>query len=268
MNKQELYQQALRLKEERGWGGKRIGAYLGIDSSTARRWINGTQMPRKERPRVDLSPSPELAELLGILLGDGYIYYPTSYTRRRAYIGLSCKDEKLIEEFIRCSQAVGCTVGSVCRKRKTQLTQIRVYSMRVCNWYRSLSFNTINALGLLYPRDLLRGLFDSEGHVAYDKNHCEIQFTNKDRRVINLFTSLSHALGFSFRQRTRPDGIMDCRMFGKENICSFLSEIKPTIKRKQGIGYECAGNWSNGSFGLKAYPQVAGKGTQSLCPLP
>ena len=105
----KIYREALRLHAE-GYGCKMIARILSVSPSTVGDWIKGRYSPYGPRPPelppprhkpgpkpVELKPTPELAYVIGAVLGDGY-------ASRRGYsfaITLRAKDREFVEEFAR-----------------------------------------------------------------------------------------------------------------------------------------------------------------------
>jgi len=97
MNSTELYQKVVALHEQ-GFGSRRIAKILDVDSGLFEHWIYPKGTLCKPRPNPDLTPCPELAYLLGVLLSDGFLYYGNRHYR----ITLRAKDKDFVAEFRRC----------------------------------------------------------------------------------------------------------------------------------------------------------------------
>jgi len=109
----KIYRKTLRL-HAKGYGCRKIAEMLSVSLSTVKDWIAGRSSPYGPeppelpippprpypRPRpVELGPCPELAYVMGAVLGDGYAYSNTNYGKK---IELRAKDEEFVREFARC----------------------------------------------------------------------------------------------------------------------------------------------------------------------
>jgi intein-encoded DNA endonuclease-like protein len=156
-----------------------------IDTSTISRWIRGVCTPYNGRriPSLEfLKPSEDLANVIGVRLGDGYTY-------KAIYghiIGLKAKDKEFVEDF-------GRRLGNVLGRKA-----IRPKKDKAGRYIAEASSKTLYEL-LKKPVDLkrirryvehcpkcaaafLRGLFDSEGCVS-EKGYIVLHNTNYDLLV-------------------------------------------------------------------------------------
>ncbi len=178
----ELYDEVLRLYGE-GLGYRRIIKELrksyGVSPwrSTISFWIRGIHTPygrasvRRPIQKISLEPSPELAYVIGVALGDGYV---CSSADHRKIIGLSAKDEEFVREFARCLTKVLGRESPVkvrfWEARKQKLFVARAYSATLyrllhkpvdLDHLRSFIEHCEECVGAF-----LRGFVDSEGCVG------------------------------------------------------------------------------------------------------
>jgi intein-encoded DNA endonuclease-like protein len=162
----KLRKRRLTLTEIREKIHRKYGIW--IDTSTISRWLRGVCTPYNGRriPSLEfLKPSEDLANVIGVVLGDGYAY-ETSYGH---IIGLKAKDKEFVEDF-------GRRLGNVLGRKP-----IRPRKDIAGRYIAEVASRTLYEL-LRKPVDLkrirryvehcpkcaaafLRGLFDSEGHV-------------------------------------------------------------------------------------------------------
>jgi intein-encoded DNA endonuclease-like protein len=151
-----------------------------IEISTISRWLRGVCTPYNGRriPSLELlKPSEDLANVIGVVLGDGYAY-ETSYGH---IIGLKAKDKEFVEDF-------GRRLGNVLGRKP-----IRPRKDTAGRYIAEAASKTLYEL-LRKPVDLkrirkyvehcpkctaafLRGLFDSEGCVSKN-GYIELHNTN------------------------------------------------------------------------------------------
>jgi len=206
----KIYREALRLHAE-GYGYRMIARKLSVSPSTVGDWVRGRYSPygpeppaglppprpTKHRPWIELVPSPELAYVIGAVLGDGYAYSGTNQDKR---IGLNAMDEEFVGEFARC------------------LTKVLRRPVRVWFWKERRLFMARARSAALYrllrkPADMkrlrpyiehcddcaaafLRGFFDSEGSVREDG---EISIVNTDLGMLRYVRRLLGRLGIEVR---------------------------------------------------------------------
>ncbi len=214
--RKELYDEVLRLYGE-GLGCRRIIRELrkryGVapSRSTISYWIRGLHTPygrasgseppaasaRRPTQKISLEPNPELAYVIGAVLGNGYV---CSDTDHRKIIGLKAKDEEFVREFARClTEALGRENPLKVRFWKARkLFKAKAGSATL---YRLLHKQDPNLLDRLRPfiehceecmTAFLRGFVDSEGCV--DK-YGFINIYNTNFGVLSYVKELLDRLG-------------------------------------------------------------------------
>jgi intein-encoded DNA endonuclease-like protein len=178
----KLRKRGLTLTEIREKIRRKYGIW--IDTSTISRWLRGVCTPYNGRriPSLEfLKPSEDLANVIGVVLGDGYAY-EASYGH---IIGLKAKDKGFVEDF-------GRRLGNVLGRKA-----IRPRKDIAGRYIAEAASKTLYEL-LRKPVDLkrirryvehcpkcaaafLRGLFDSEGCVS-EKGY--ILLINTDYEVL------------------------------------------------------------------------------------
>lgn len=230
-----LYEEVRELRRK-GLGYRRIRKNIKelygvtLNNAVISHWCRGIHTPYNGAriPTIDhLEPSPELAYVIGVVAGDGWVVKIS--TRSGGYrIGVKAKDREFIEEFARC---LGKVLG---REPPKPITveggklEVRVQSKTL---YQLLQkpFD----IGMIRPlaeysedciRSFLRGFFDSEGSV--DKNKGEICCYNTDIRLLEYVQKLLRALGI---ETTGPR--IKARKGSIYKICYKIWE-RTTVKRK------------------------------------
>jgi intein-encoded DNA endonuclease-like protein len=245
LRKRRLTHTEIREKIHRKYG-------IWIDTSTISRWLrrvcnpyNGRRLPSLEL----LKPSEDLANVIGVRLGDGYAYK----TRYGYIIGLKAKDKEFVEDF-------GRRLGNVLGRKP-----IRPRKDIAGRYIAEVSSRTLYEL-LRNPVDLkrirryvehcpkcaaafLRGLFDSEGCIS-EKGYIVLHNTNYDllvymQRLLWRYFGIESTGPWPHKQNgtTMHDPRTgkqyktneDCYYLyiGVESLLNFYLYIGFTIKRKQ-----------------------------------
>ncbi len=121
--------------------------------------------------------SEELAYILGVVYGDGYL--------GKSMVRLKVKDEdfaKNFSDYIFKWSGYNCPVTL----NKEKFFLVRLYSTPTCKFLSRIKFTDIKKWNLNEKSSFLRGLYDSEGYAG--RNH--ITFTNSDKKLTNLVSFL------------------------------------------------------------------------------
>jgi len=201
----KIYREALRLHAE-GYGCKRIARKLSVSLSTVKDWVAGRCSPYGPqppelpiptprpypRPRlVELRPCPELAYVIGVVLGDGFC----THTNRSYPIGLRAKDKEFVEEFARCLSII------IRRPLKVGLDKRRLHYVRTSSRELYELLRKPADMERLKPfvehceecmAAFLRGFIDSEGHID---SHRVIYVFNTDIELLQYVRELLGVLG-------------------------------------------------------------------------
>jgi len=211
-----------RLKSKKFWDGrKRAGEKIS-----------------KQLPEEAKQNSKELAYILGVIYGDGFL--------GKWEIKLKVKDKDFAENFSKC---ISTWSGYNCpaKKNKENLFLVRLYSTQACKFLSRKKLIETKNWTLEDKISFLRGLFDSEG-CAPDatKRAKSIIFYNSNKKIINIVSFLLRELGIahSVIPRKSSKGKIGSREFIRkksyyiaitsyENKKKFYRLIGFSIKRKQ-----------------------------------
>jgi intein-encoded DNA endonuclease-like protein len=222
-----------------------------IDTTTISRWLRGVSSPYNGRwiPSLELlEPSEDLANVIGVVLGDGY----TRKSGDRCFIGLKAKDKEFVEKFGRCLANV---LG---RKPVRPRKEERRYAIEITS-------KTLYEL-LKKPVDLkrirrhvehcpkcaaafLRGLFDSEAYISKE-GYIYLHNTNYDllvyaQKLLWKYFRIEATGPWPSKQKGTPmhdprtgkqyKTNEDCYYIyiGAESLPKFYRHIGFTISRKQ-----------------------------------
>ena len=182
----EEYERAMELLNK-GFGITTISKKLGIPKSTLHYWRHNLNKPPTTRwiPK----PSSELAYVLGVLLGDGYIVreHHNNYD-----IELLVKDYDFAEEFSKVMARVLDKNFKIPRRWRRRPDFWRVYyqSKAFHQWFKEQTLDTLKPY-IEYNRDtvkyFLRGIYDSEGCNYRCK---QIFLSNNDLKLLSYIQYL------------------------------------------------------------------------------
>ena len=171
-------------------GPTKVSRELGIPKTTLYYWKKGKYKPPLARwiPK----PSNELAYVLGVLNGDGYLHANRHHYYR---IQLGVKDLKFAEAF---SIAMAKTLNKkylVPKWDKSNNIWVVVYTSKAFYiWYKHQNLDTLKPY-IEYSRDavanFLRGLYDSDGnHYIYKKRYSQIRLYNNNTELLKYVQHL------------------------------------------------------------------------------
>jgi len=194
--------------------------------------------PRKSLNSDYKELTSELAYIVGVLFGDGYIYSQG--------IGLEVIDKDFADEFARCVKIQFGEVNIYYIKKKPLLDwrngktyqrkptyMIRFGSIVAKEFLKIIeTVEWVSNLPTALKIDFLRGLWDSDG--CYSSKVNQILFYNKDENIIKLYANiLKELLNIQGRYYKQSYNDVFKYYFGTgKNTLLFFQTIKPTIQRK------------------------------------
>lgn len=146
---------AKRIAEERG---------VKVSKTTVLRWCKGKHNPFGKIKVVNLKPSPPLAYIVGVYFGDGSI----SLNDYKYRIRLKVVDKEFAEAFAEALREIGTNpqfYEESDGRRKRFVAEATSKSL-----YKFLEKpkEELFEVAKAYPREFLKGFFDSEGYVYLD----------------------------------------------------------------------------------------------------
>jgi len=182
-----------------------------------------------------LSPSPILSYVTGVILGDGWVYKINhSYS-----IGLETLDKPFCESLVRALQQI--KLNPCLMFNKNRFWRVTATSKLFYEWYKSLKFKDIEKIAIEYPKEFVRGFYESEGCLSiyksrkYRYTNCKIIICNTKEELINLTKELLKILGFhpTIRKKNNPlprKPLWILVLGRKAEVKQFLDIVKPCIK--------------------------------------
>jgi len=185
------------------------------------------QVPHN-RLRPNLLPTPTLAYILGVVMGDGSIVVsPPRYEVR-----LQTTQHDFNLAFAATLQEIGLhpkTYGW----RNTSITY--AFSKAIVEWLKQVdrsAFLTTNSLRAAF----VRGFYESEGGCYHTGYSWQIVMSNTNRDLIDLVQCCLQELGYNFHLRSHQPGngrkvLFMLHKATKSEVERFFKEINPCIKR-------------------------------------
>jgi intein-encoded DNA endonuclease-like protein len=190
---------------------------------------------------VNLQPSKDLAYILGVLVGDGWVGY-------RYSIGLGSTSKEFAESFANALKNIGLHPNIYLEPKEhfqkrspnaNDLWRVIAYSRQFYKWYKDLNLEKIKEVINGYEVDFVRGFYESEGSCRFRGNSPEVGIHNTNRDLIIFVSGLLTGMGFNLSlnvqrySRLKPNR-KDCfslHVLGKrEEKLKFLETINPIIK--------------------------------------
>jgi len=188
-----------------GWSIRKMSRKCEVDWRTIQRWGRKHGIPIKKQFEVgkqypNLGPSPDLAYLLGVIAGDGCV---SGYNR----IYLGTKDYEFAQEFRRALKAIGLRANVIKRntwnkglKRQEHGWQCQAHSTVFVDWYNGLAQEQEEGIARQFPKEYLKGFFESEGTCIVDtRGSANVRFSNLDYELLLMVQRLLTLLGYESR---------------------------------------------------------------------
>jgi len=216
----------------------KIGEILGVSPITVWYWLRKHNVPiRHRRGRqptpIKLKLNRDLAYLLGLLLGNGYI------NKYKYSISLSTHSDTLARQAFSAFKSVG--LNARIYHPNTTTIQVVAYSKVFAEWYLSLSHSDIE--NIIGGRNelvaaFLKGFYESNGVIWIDRGYTRISFIGVDRGILEFIYRqiLKYPIKAHFYGPIKPSKTMFTRkpyykiIINGRHAERFLEITKPCIK--------------------------------------
>jgi len=176
---------------------QKIARFYNVCNCTVSKWLRKYNIPRRKRSeylKYDWSPvhCPELAYVIGVILGDGYV---AKYGR---IVRLQCKDKEFAEVFRNALEKLGFNPNMhFYEKEERWIAQTKCKALwqflrpfkedvnKVLDWMRSKE----------EKRAFIRGMYDSEGNLKIQKSRKIIRLSNTNKRLLEIIQKYLEDLG-------------------------------------------------------------------------
>jgi intein-encoded DNA endonuclease-like protein len=208
----------------------------------------------KVRYEPNLSPSPDLAYIVGVYLGDGSAIIKKNAGRYIEYeVHLWTVDECFAEKFANALQRIGLRTYFIRGVRNNKpYCMVKVYSKRLYEYLTSIklskrggliSFNLdkLKEIAEAHPIPFIEGFYESEGALAkYESSHglrYTLAIANTNKELMFYLKDLLNRLGFDFHLykescKSSRHSVYQLALCKQAQIEKFFSLIHPCINRK------------------------------------
>lgn len=151
---------------------------------------------------VNLSPSPVLSYILGVIFGDGCIYYNDK--RQSWGVRLDAKDKGFVEEFREALKLLDLRPRFYTREYrygKHNFTRKLYYTVAdtkaLAEFIKKIktAITELEEIVKPYPREFLRGFFQSEG--SFDRGRWTLSISNNNAFLLSICQKALNSLTFS-----------------------------------------------------------------------
>lgn len=249
MRIQEAYQTAMELHQQ-GLGAMRIHNIMPfVKVGRIYSWISS--IGAKPSPEPNLTSTPSLAYILGVLYGDGSVTrYPLQNGGFAYTFRLKVTDKEFIDSFKSSLGRIGLHSSRVYIERRdpkkwSDMYYVKAYSKPFYRWFKGLSWDQLYKFlqTTEMKREFIRGFYESEGHVSRShpkrkNDKCwRVGITNTNFELITLIQRILNDLGFFFfahkgKMRLPRRQKYELRLYKREDVKRFLTEIGSCIPRK------------------------------------
>ncbi|NJE60974.1 LAGLIDADG family homing endonuclease [Thermococcus sp. 21S7] len=168
---------------------------VSVSKATVLRWCKGSHNTFNKTKRVNLEPSPELAYIVGAYLGDASL----SERNYQYRIRLKVVDREFAQNFERAVRAIGANPRAGFERNRSRANRwwVEVTNKELFMFLKGPK-EKLFEVGREYPREFLRGFFDSEGSVyvnTKDPRRAAVVADHYNTEVLKLCKELLGTLG-------------------------------------------------------------------------
>jgi intein-encoded DNA endonuclease-like protein len=198
---------------------------------------------------VDFSSLPNIAYILGVYLGDGYLLH----NEKQGYgVGLGTKDECFAEKFARALKDIGLNpyITKTIERNNKPFWRVFAYSLELHNWLKNYKLSTrrdgiihlnlegIREIAEKCPVKLIEGFYESEGSLVKHKGvfatRYEVNIWNTSKELLLLIKDVLANMGFEFRFHERhTKKLYYLSLYKQDQIKRFFSTIDVCIEKKK-----------------------------------
>lgn len=236
----------------------KIGKKIDVSACTICKQLHKLGIPTRTEWALlhpNLTPSRELAYILGVLKGDGCVSKFKGGRTWQYQIVLQVADRKFALAFKRALDKIDLhakfdkTIQRSPRYFGRRMYRVIARSKMFYNWYVSLSLANIEKTltEKSFVTSFIKGFYESEGYALKSKNknagnwfRCRIAIYNTDYDLLKLVKRLLERLGFCFslypmKNTPSPLGTFNKQRFElvtskKETFRKFFATVKPITK--------------------------------------
>lgn len=214
-----------------------IGRRHDVSASAMKYWMSKFSLEHRSQVKEILfEPSPALSYVLGVLHGDAFVY---SLPRRRRYVViLAVVDKEFAFSFKRALETLGMNANTIAipPSREGNQPQWKTYahSKKFMERWNALSPRERIKWGMKYPRDFLRGVYESKGSVKFHRGSLELSIYSTNVMLQKVIMGALTDLGLTPKWYSRPlesgKTMVYIQLFRSLEIKRFMTKIIPCIK--------------------------------------
>jgi len=171
---------------------------LKLSKATVIRWCKGTHNPLNRIHIISLEPSPELAYVISVYLGDGSVHLKSN---GKYVVKLKVIDREFAEAFAEALKKLGIGVTVGFERDSTRADRYYVEgSNKALFQLLTGSRERLFSLAEDYPVQFIRGFFDSEGFPVISAGKSfkvEVAEVNSDLEVLEFVQRCLEGLGIT-----------------------------------------------------------------------
>ena len=185
----KVYERAFELKNQ-GLGPRRISRLIHVPMNTVGGWFYKGSHPLGSTHQLEIEPSSELSYVIGVSLGDGSTYYNKKSQCYR--ICLTVKAKEFADSFSKAiSRIVGRTTPYKVMPCKRNLYHVEIGCYVLFTFLRQ-PLEKLKLYIKAFPKDFLRGFYESEGNLAIHKYYWDIKKRKRIRKTFQLRLNMSN----------------------------------------------------------------------------
>jgi intein-encoded DNA endonuclease-like protein len=226
-------------------GIKRTAKTLGVNRVTVWRRVKkfGIELNTPVK-NLNLNPSAELAYILGVLKGDGYVRYDTK-KQYKYFVELRVTSEEFAKSFACYLQKIGLTPAlrrynpSIGSWGRNPIYSAKAYSKKFVEWYKKLGLEEIRKIvgkNREFAAAFVRGFYESEGsYYVSKKGFPVIYISNTDLSLLLLVKDFVSSLGYHLNLNKKASLTSGgkrayCLQKKSKSVSELIAVIKPCIK--------------------------------------
>lgn len=218
--------------------------------SAIKYWMRKYRIKRRDRiaalkltpqgPKdVNLQQSPELTYILGVLKGDGSVWYNPA--NRGYVVRLKTSSPFFAQSFASALRQIGLNPSFWFKK----YWHVDARSKTFYEWFKNLSLEELESSAKKFKVDFIRGFYESEGLMWHNRSGgYYLRIWNKNLELLSLVRGLLKELGFNFKICKHKEAYYSLllstgkgkrggwRSGEKKKVClKFMKIINPCIKK-------------------------------------
>lgn len=213
-----------------------IGKQYGVSPQAIRYWMQKFGIEHRSlKQTVLFESSPALSYVIGVLHGDGFLYRNPASNQH--LVILSVIDRPFADAFARALNCLGLRAPIIALPaRNNSKPQWKVYatSKEFHELWEKLSPDERLDLGMEYPADFLRGVYDSEGSVKWHRTTLELAIYSTNIAMQHRIEKALEDHGFApkwHERRLESDKLFaQVQLLRSLEIKRFMAWVMPTIK--------------------------------------